>query len=159
MPASYGRNFPGSSSVARLFTSFFLSDEARFIAALPFPPVEVTATRPSLLDFARQPALWGNGGASLTGFSRATHAWGRPSAWTPAHALTAVTTVSPRRDPATACRPLGGHGPAVTAVTAGIVRIRIPRAVTAVIIAPAVTTVARRAFVTCSGGHGPPWPP
>jgi hypothetical protein len=97
--------------------------------------------------------------------------------------MTAVTAL-PRRDPATACRSLGGYGPAVTAVTAVIIGIRIPRAVTAVIIAPAVTavtavivwiriaravtavifvpavtTVTRRAFVTCPGGHGPPWAP
>jgi hypothetical protein len=71
--------------------------------------------------------------------------------------VTAVTAV-PRRDPATACRSLGGHGPAVTAVTAVIVGSRIARAVTAVIIAPAVTAVTRRAFVTYPGGHGPPWP-
>jgi hypothetical protein len=95
------------------------------------------------------------------GFSRATHAWDRPSAGTPALAVTAVTAVTAvsHRDPATACRSLGGHGPAVTAVTAVIVGIRIPRAVTAVITAPAVTTVARRAFVTCPGGHWPPWAP
>jgi hypothetical protein len=66
--------------------------------------------------------------------------------------VTAVTAV-PRRDPATACLSLGGHGSAVTAV---IVGIRIARAVTAVIIVPAVTAVpvTRRAFVTCPGGHG-----
>jgi hypothetical protein len=106
---------------------------------------------------------WGNGGASLTGFSRATRAWDRPSAGSPAHAVTAVTAVTAvsRRDPATACRSLGGHDLAVTAVTAVIVGIRIPRAVTTVIIAPAVTTATQRAFVTCPGGHGPlaPWPP
>jgi hypothetical protein len=100
----------------------------------------------------------GNGGASLTGFSRATHAWDRPSAGTPAHAVTSVTAMS-RRDPATACRSLGGHCPAVTAVNAVIVGIHLARAVTAVIIAPVVTTVAWRAFFTCPGGHGPPWPP
>jgi hypothetical protein len=85
---------------------------------------------------------WGNGGASLTGFSRATRAWGRPSAGSPAHAVTAVTAV-PRRDTATACRSLGGHDLAVTAVSAVIVGPRIPRAVTAVITAPAVTAVTR----------------
>jgi hypothetical protein len=58
--------------------------------------------------------------------------------------------------PAMACRSLGGHDLAVTAVTALIVGISIPRAVTAVITAPAVTAVTRRAFVTCPGGHGPP---
>jgi hypothetical protein len=84
----------------------------------------------------------GSGGTSLTGFSRATHAWDRPSAGSPAHAVTTVTAVS-RRDPATACRSLGGHGPTVTAMTAVIVGIRIARAVTAVIIVPAMTTVAR----------------
>jgi hypothetical protein len=80
----------------------------------------------------------------VTGFSRATHAWDRLSAGTPAHAVTAVTAV-PRRDPATAYCSLGG--PAVTAV---IIGIRIPRVVTAVIIAPAVIAagVTRRAFVT-----------
>jgi hypothetical protein len=103
---------------------------------------------------------WGNGGASLTGFSRATHAWDRlqaiiVSAGTPAHAVTAATAV-PRRDPATACRSLGGHGPAVRAV---IVGTRFARAVTAVIIVPAVTAVIRRAFVTRPGGIGPPWAP
>jgi hypothetical protein len=72
-------------------------------------------------------------------------------------AVTAVTSV-PRRDPATACRSLGGHDLAVTAVTAVIVGPRSPRAVTAVITAPAVTAVTRRAFVTGPGGHGPPWP-
>ena len=41
------------------------------------------------------------------------------------------------RDQATACRSLGGHDLAVTAVTAVIVGPRIPRAVTAVITAPA----------------------
>jgi hypothetical protein len=82
------------------------------------------------------------------------HPLGRP----PAHAVTAVTAV-PRRDPATACCSLGGHDLAVTAVTAVIVGIRIPSAVIAVITAPAVTAVTRRAFVTCPGGHGPPWPP
>jgi hypothetical protein len=46
--------------------------------------------------------------ASLTDFSWATRAWGRPSAGSPAHAVTAVTAV-PRRDTATACRSLGGH--------------------------------------------------
>jgi hypothetical protein len=56
----------------------------------------------------------------------------------------------PRRDPATACRSLGGHDLAVTAVTAVTVGIRIPRTVTAVIIAPAVTAVTRRAFVELS---------
>jgi hypothetical protein len=96
-----------------------------------------------------------NGGASLTGFSRATRAWDRLYAGSPAHAVTTVTAV-PRRDTATACRSLGGHDLAVTAV---IIGMRIPRAVTAVIIAPAVTTVTWRAFVTCPGGHGPPWPP
>jgi hypothetical protein len=49
----------------------------------------------------------------------------------------------------TACCSLGGRGPAVTAMTAGI---RIARAVTAVIIVPAVTAVTRRAFVTRPGG-------
>jgi hypothetical protein len=44
----------------------------------------------------------------------------------------------------------------VTAVTVGI---RIVRAVTAVIIVPAVTAVTRRAFVTRPGGIGPPWAP
>jgi hypothetical protein len=101
---------------------------------------------------------WGNGGASLTGFSRATRAWDRPAAGSPAHAVTAVTAV-PRRDPATACRSLGGNDLAVTAVTAVIVGSRIPRAVTAVITVTAVTAVTRRAFVTGPGGHGPPWPP
>ena len=102
---------------------------------------------------------WRNGGASLTGFSRATRAWDRPSAGLPAHAVTTVTAV-PRRDPATACRSLGGHDLAVTAVIAVIVEIRIPRAVTAVITAPAVTAVTRRAFVTRpGGGQGPPWAP
>ena len=36
---------------------------------------------------------WGSGGASLTGRSRATHAWDRLAAGTPAHAVTAVTAV------------------------------------------------------------------
>jgi len=36
---------------------------------------------------------WGSGGASLTGLSRATHAWDRLSAGTPAHDVTAVTAV------------------------------------------------------------------
>ena len=36
---------------------------------------------------------WGSGGASLTGLSRATHAWDRLSAGTLAHAVTAVTAV------------------------------------------------------------------
>jgi len=36
---------------------------------------------------------WGSGGASLTGLSRATHAWDRLAAGTPAHAVTAVTAV------------------------------------------------------------------
>jgi hypothetical protein len=98
---------------------------------------------------------WGNGGSLLTGFSRATSAWDRPSAGSPAHAVTTVTAL-PRSDPATACRSLGGHDLAVTAVTAVTVGSRIPRAVTAVIIAPAVTAVTRRAFVTGPGGHGPP---
>ena len=53
-----------------------------------------------------------------------------------------------------------GLGPQVSfqTVSAGavIVGSRIPRAVTAVITAPAVTAVTRRAFVTGSGGHGPP---
>jgi hypothetical protein len=105
-----------------------------------------------------------------------THAWDRLSAGTPAHAVTAVTAV-PRRDPATACRSLGGHGPAVTAATAVTVGIHIARAVTAVIIVPgtagrdhrdsasfrhapvgawatvgAVTAVTGRAFVTRPGG-------
>jgi hypothetical protein len=44
-------------------------------------------------------------------------------------------------------------------VTAVIVGIRIARAVTAVIIAPAVTTVTRRAFITRPGGIGPPFEP
>jgi hypothetical protein len=44
-------------------------------------PSEVIAPHPSLLDFARPPALWGNGGLSLTG--RVTHAWHRLSAGTP----------------------------------------------------------------------------
>jgi hypothetical protein len=65
--------------------------------------------------------------------------------------VTAVTAV-PRRDPATACRSLVGHGPAVTAVNAVTVGIRIPRAVTAVIIVPVVTAVTRRAFVKRPGG-------
>jgi hypothetical protein len=65
-------------------------------------------------------------------------------------------TAVPRRDPATACRSLGGHGPAVTAVTVGN---RIARAVTAMIIVPAVTAVTRRAFVTRPGWIGPPWAP
>jgi hypothetical protein len=69
--------------------------------------------------------------------------------------VTAVTAV-PRRDLATACRSLGGHDLAMTAVTVGFC---IARAVTAVIIEPAVTAVTRRAFVTRSGGHEPPWPP
>jgi hypothetical protein len=104
---------------------------------------------------------WGSGGASLTGFSRATHAWNRLSVGTPAHAVTAVTAVTavPRRDLETACHSLGGHGPTVIAVTAVTVGIRIARAVTAVIIVPAVTAVTRRAFVTRPGGHGPPWTP
>jgi hypothetical protein len=36
---------------------------------------------------------WGSGGAQLTGFSRATHAWDRlpMTAGTPAHAVTAAT--------------------------------------------------------------------
>jgi hypothetical protein len=101
---------------------------------------------------------WGSGGASLTGFSRATHAWDRPSAGTPTHAVTAWTAV-PRRDPATACRSLGGHGPAVTAVTAVTVGIRIARVVTAVIIVLTVTVVTEQAFVTCPGWIGPPWAP
>ena len=58
-----------------------------------FPFVEVIAPRPSHLVFARPPALWGSGGASLTGRSRATHAWDRLAAGTPAHAVTAVTAV------------------------------------------------------------------
>jgi hypothetical protein len=62
--------------------------------------------------------------------------------------VTAVTAV-PRPNTATACRSLGGHGPAVTvhrtAVTAVIVGVRIARAV---MIVPAVTAVTRRAFVT-----------
>jgi hypothetical protein len=90
---------------------------------------------------------WGNDGASLTGFSRATRAWGRPSAGSPAHTVTAVTAV-PRRDTAMACRSLGGHDLAVTAVTTVIVGPRIPRSVTAVITAPAVTAVTRRTFVS-----------
>jgi hypothetical protein len=76
---------------------------------------------------------WGSNGASLTGFSRTTHAWDRLSAGTPTHA--------------------------VTAVTSAMIRIRIARAVTAVIIAPAVTTVTRRAFITRPGGIGPPFEP
>jgi hypothetical protein len=63
-------------------------------------------------------------------------------------------TAVPRRDPATACRSLGGHDLAVTAVTAVIVGTRISRAVTAVITAPAATAVTRRAFVTRPGGGG-----
>jgi hypothetical protein len=63
---------------------------------------------------------------------------------------------------------------AVTAVTAVIVGICIARAVTAVIIVPAVTAVTRRAFVMRPGGsdhrgcrdrrdwasfrNAPPWP-
>jgi hypothetical protein len=72
--------------------------------------------------------------------------------------VTAVTAV-PSRDPATACRSLGGHGPAMTTVTAVIVGICIARAVTAVIIVPAVTAVTWRAFVTRPGGIGSPWAP
>ena len=104
---------------------------------------------------------WGNGGASLTGFSRATRAWDRPSAGSPAHAVAAVTAV-PCRDPAKACRSLGGHDLAVTTVTAVIVGTRIPRAVTAVTSAvTAMTrrvTVTRQAFVTGPGGIWPQWP-
>ncbi len=100
---------------------------------------------------------WGIGGASLTGFSRATHAWDCLSTGTPAHAMTAVTAV-PRRDPATACRLLDRHSPAVTAVTAVIVGIRIAHAVTAVIIVPAVTAVTGR-DETRSGRIGQPGAP
>ncbi len=67
--------------------------------------------------------------------------------------MTAVTAV-PLRDPATVRRSLGGHDLAVTAVTAVTVGNCIPRAVTAVITAPAVTAVTRQAFVTCPGGMG-----
>jgi hypothetical protein len=135
------------------------SDEARFIlAASPSLLVRrfVASDRSSSVAsrFARPPALWENGGASLTGFCRATHAWDRLSAGTPAHAVTAVTAV-PHCDPATACRSLGGHGPAVTAMTTVIVGIRIARAVTAVIIVLEVTAATRQAFVTRPGGHGP----
>jgi hypothetical protein len=88
------------------------------------PPFRGFASRPTLLDFARPPALWGSGGASLTGFSRATHAWHRLSATagSPAHDVTAVPTVvaETRR----ACRSLGGHGPAAIAMTAVIAGIR-----------------------------------
>ena len=44
-------------------------------------------------------------------------------------------------------------------MTAETVGIRTARAVTAVIIVPAVTAVTRRAFVTRPGGIGPPWAP
>jgi hypothetical protein len=84
---------PGLESVARLFTSLF-SEPAQHLQLLSsFPSSEVIAPRPSLLVFARPPALCESGGASLTGFSRATHAWDRLSAGTPAHAVTAVTAV------------------------------------------------------------------
>jgi hypothetical protein len=59
----------------------------------------------------------------------------------------------------TACRSLGGHGPAVIAMTAVIIWIRIARAVTAVPAVPAVTAVTRRACVMRTGGHGPPLAP
>jgi hypothetical protein len=66
---------------ASLHLSF--SDEARSLIAAS-SPVEVTATRSSLLDFARHPALWNweimIDGASLTGFSRATRL-GSPIRW------------------------------------------------------------------------------
>jgi hypothetical protein len=128
------------------------SDEARsFIAASP--PVEVTATRSSFCPPARPV---GNGGASLTGFSRATRAWDRPSAGSPAHAVTAVTAV-PRRDPATSCRSLGGHdlGDDLSLARRArlIVGTRIPCAVTAVITEPSAS------FRHLPWGHGPPWPP
>jgi hypothetical protein len=85
---------PGLESVARLFTYLFscASSASRASQQLHLSS-EVIAPRPSLLGFARPPALCGNGGASLTGFSRATHAWDRLSAGTPARAVTAVTTV------------------------------------------------------------------
>jgi hypothetical protein len=146
---------PGIASVTHVSNSFFLGRSKvhpRGSTILSF------LGDPSFLDFARPPALCGNGRASLTGFSRANHAWDRLSAGTPAHAVTAVTAV-PRRYPATACRSLGGHGPAVTAATAVTVGIHIARAVTTVIIVPAVIAVTLRAFVTRPGGHGPPWAP
>jgi hypothetical protein len=101
---------------------------------------------------------WGSGGASLTGFSRATRLQpGHPRLGSPIR-----WDAGSRRDRryrraravTTACRSLGGHGPAVTAVT---VVIRIARAVTTVTIVPSVTAMTRRAFVTRPGGIGPPW--
>jgi hypothetical protein len=47
----------------------------------------------------------------------------------------------------------------VTAVTAVTVGVRIARAMTAVIIVPAMTSMTGRAFVTRPGGIGPPWVP
>jgi len=72
---------------------FFLSASEATRGTIIFPFVEVIAPRPSHLVFSRPPALWGSGGALLTGSSRATHAWDRLSAGTPAHAVTAVTAV------------------------------------------------------------------
>ena len=105
---------------------------------------------------------WGSGGASLTGFSWATRLQPghprllSPIRWDAGSRHDRRDPPCPRRDPATTCRSLVGHGPAVTAVTVGI---RIARSVTAVIIVPAVTAMTRRAFVTRSGGIGPPLAP
>jgi hypothetical protein len=98
---------------------------------------------------------WGSGGASLTGFSRATRLQpdcprlGSPIRWDAG----SRRDRSDRRARAVTRRRRVARS-AVTAVTFGIC---IARAVTAVIIAPAVTAVTRRAFVTGPGGHGPPW--
>jgi hypothetical protein len=81
-PRSRDRKPPGRGVTRRNKTRTVSARNARMIAP-----------RPSLLVFARPPALCGSGGASLTGFSRATHAWDRISAGTPAHAVTAVTAV------------------------------------------------------------------
>jgi hypothetical protein len=87
---------PGLESVARLFTFLFpvtVCASSALELRSSFRSSEVIALHPSLLVFARPPALCGSGGASLTGFSWATHAWDRLSAGTPAHAVTAVTAV------------------------------------------------------------------
>jgi hypothetical protein len=87
---------PGLESVARLFTSLFLSQRVpaqHLQLHSSFCSSEVIAPRPTLLVFACPPALCGSCGVSLIGFSRATHTWDRLSAGTPAHAVTAVTAV------------------------------------------------------------------
>ncbi len=54
----------------------------------------IDPSRCSMVGATSRPWMgWGSGGASLTGRSRATHAWDRLAAGTPAHAVTAVTAV------------------------------------------------------------------